>query len=189
MDLNARRKRPAAATDEDRDVLCPRRRGVDLFPRSRSRRPSCAPVCPWPISIRPEARPFRALPGLGVLKRVICWNLRPDTLFARQNYGRIGVAHLAAKEACGAPSKDTCRKNVWESVMSYRRRRRAKDELRYCIKFGLAVHLDDLESEGYGIYRKAPRVNRPSPCRSIGACPSRSIKEEVLKWKDHLASP
>lgn len=122
MDLNARRKRPAAATDEDRDVLCPRRRGVDLFPRSWSRRPSCAPVCPWPISIRPEARPFRALPGLGVLKRVICWNLRPDTLFARQNYGRIGVAHLAAKEACGAPSKDTCRKNVWESVMSYRLR-------------------------------------------------------------------
>lgn len=56
-------------------------------------------------------------------------------------------------------------------------------------QFSLAVHLDDLESEGYGIYGKPPSVHRPFPCRSIDTCPSRSTQEEFLKWKNHLASP
>src|SRR6516162_7663007 len=29
-------------------------------------------------------------------ERVICWNLPPDTLFARQNYSRIGVSKSAS---------------------------------------------------------------------------------------------
>src|SRR5947209_11431136 len=35
----------------------------------------------------------------------------------------------------------------------------------------LAVHLNDLKSEGYGIYRKPPRVHRPFPCQSIDCVP------------------
>ena len=38
-------------------------------------------------------------------------------------------------------------------------------------QFSLAVHLDDLKSEGYGIYRKPPRVHRPFPCQSIDCVP------------------
>jgi hypothetical protein len=38
-------------------------------------------------------------------------------------------------------------------------------------QFSLAVHLDDLKSEGYGIYRKSPRVHRPFPCQSIDCVP------------------
>ena len=37
-------------------------------------------------------------------------------------------------------------------------------------QFSLAV-LDDLKSEGYGIYRKPPRVHRPFPCQSIDYVP------------------
>ena len=56
-------------------------------------------------------------------------------------------------------------------------------------QFSLAVHLDDLKSEGYGIYRKPPRVHRPFPCQSIDTCTSQSTQEEFLKWKDRLVSP
>jgi len=38
-------------------------------------------------------------------------------------------------------------------------------------QFSLAVHLDDLKSKGYGIYRKPPRVHRPFPCQSIDCVP------------------
>ena len=55
-------------------------------------------------------------------ERVICWNLPPDTLFAPQNYSRIGVSNSASP----------------------------------CISMTSKVN-------GYGIYRKAPRGNRPSP--------------------------
>ena len=56
-------------------------------------------------------------------------------------------------------------------------------------QFSLAVHLDDLKSEGYGIYPQAPSR---SPAVSVSIdrlCPSRSTQEEFLKWKNHLESP
>jgi hypothetical protein len=57
-------------------------------------------------------------------------------------------------------------------------------------QFSLAVHLDDLKSEGYGTYcKQAPSRSPPVSVSIDRLCPSRSTQEEFLKWKNHLASP
>src|SRR5215468_7117647 len=102
---------------------------------------------------------------LGVLATAGALLLSIGTASAQKQGGILKIGHFDSPASMSLLEESTLAAN--RPMMQPHARRRPA----LLHQFSLAVHLDDLKSEGYGIYRKPPRVHRPFPCQSIDCVP------------------